>query len=65
MAQLTFVDGDVLTASQVNTYLAGEGGAPPSAHCDRPGAGRAAPGVVLAQRRLTVGVGRWLETQSE
>lgn len=27
MAQLTFVDGDVLTASQINTYLMGEGGA--------------------------------------
>lgn len=27
MAQKTFVDGDVLTASDVNTYLMGEGGA--------------------------------------
>ena len=27
MAQKTFVDGDVLTASDINTYLAGEGGA--------------------------------------
>ena len=27
MAQKTFVDGDVLTASDINTYLSGEGGA--------------------------------------
>ena len=27
MAQNTFVDGDVLTASEINTYLMGEGGA--------------------------------------
>lgn len=27
MAQKTFVDGDVLTASDINTYLMGEGGA--------------------------------------
>ena len=27
MAQITFVDGDVLTAANLNTYCAGEGGA--------------------------------------